>query len=279
VRWKPLNILIEKLRIGYLFRRAYGAYCNQRYPDYDLFNALALKSGLPGSDVFKFTTDGAEVTLWPMGQHLDQHGNDEIVDLGSLRWDFEKPDGKINWIAKFRLYEAKYLTEFVKEGPVRIHYLPEARRLAIGGGRNRLLALMRLGYRNAVRRHRHQLSRQASLGRHSPRYLKARLGGQDQEVGGRLEAGIEAHLEGCLRSGLSSWITGIAGVLKLLFAISLIAGVWIPELTKPPGNRPGRVDAGRCRNACQGKGSTQEVLACFDYARPLHHRRRRLGGR
>ncbi len=148
MRWKPLNILIEKLRIGYLFRRAYGAYCNQRYPDYDLFNALALKSGLPGSDVFKFTTDGAEVTLWPMGQHLDQHGNDEIVDLGSLRWDFEKPDGKINWIAKFRLYEAKYLTEFVKEGPVRIHYLPEARRLAIGGGRNRLLALMRLGYIN-----------------------------------------------------------------------------------------------------------------------------------
>lgn len=150
MRWKPLNILIEKLRIGYLFRRAHGAYCNKRYPEYDLFNALALKSGLPGSDVFKFTTGGKEVTLLPMGQHLDQHGNDEIVDLRSLRWDFEKPDGKIAWIAKFRLYEGKYLTEFVKEGPVRIHYLPEAKRLAIGGGRNRLLALMRLGYRNAA---------------------------------------------------------------------------------------------------------------------------------
>jgi hypothetical protein len=150
MRWKPLNILIEKLRIGYLFRLGHGAYCNKRYPEYDLFNALALKSGLPGSDVFKFTTDGEEVTLFPMGQHLDQHGNDEIVDLRSLRWDFEKPDGKIPWIRRFRLYEGKNLTEFVQEGPVRIHYLPEAKRLAIGGGRNRLLALMRLGYRNAA---------------------------------------------------------------------------------------------------------------------------------
>jgi hypothetical protein len=148
--WKPINIIIEKLKIGYLFRIIRGAYCNKKYPDYDLFKALALKSGLPGSKVFKFTTDGQEVTLFPMGQHLDQHGSDEITDLHSLKWDFEKPDGKIPWITKFRLYQKKYLSEFVKEGPVRIHYLPGAKCLAVGGGRNRLLTLMRLGYRNAM---------------------------------------------------------------------------------------------------------------------------------
>ncbi|MFQ5953778.1 MAG: hypothetical protein ACE5JZ_01780 [Kiloniellales bacterium] len=148
MRWKPLKVLIEGLKIGYLFRVVHGAYCNMRHPEYNLFHALALKSGLPGSDVFRFTTDGQEVTLFPMGQHLDQHGNDEIVDLGSLRLDFEKPDGKIAWITKFRLYEGRYLSEFVEEGPVRVHYLPAAKCLAIGGGRNRLLTLMRLGYRN-----------------------------------------------------------------------------------------------------------------------------------
>lgn len=148
MRWKSVNIVVETLRFGYLFRRLHGAYCNIRFPEYDLFNALALKSGLPGSDVFKFTTDGREVTLVPMGQHLDQHGGDEIVDLRSLKWDFEKPDGKIAWITKHRLHEGTYLSEFVVEGPVRIHYLPEAKCLAIGGGRNRLLTLMRLGYRN-----------------------------------------------------------------------------------------------------------------------------------
>jgi hypothetical protein len=147
---KPINIIIEKLKIGYLLRIIHGKYCNIKYPDYNLFKALALKSGLPGSKVFKFTTDGQEVTLFPMGQHLDQHGSDEITDLRSLKWDFEKPDGKIPWITKFRLYEKKYLSEFVKEGPVRIHYLPGAKCLAVGGGRNRLLTLMRLGYRNAM---------------------------------------------------------------------------------------------------------------------------------
>ena len=147
---KPLNILIEKLGIGYVFRRLYGAYCNMRHPEYDLFQALALKSGLPGSEVFKFTTDGQEVTLFPMGQHLDQHGGDDIVDLHSLKWDFEKPDGKIPWITRFRLYEGRYLSEFVAEGPIRMHYLPGAKCLAVGGGRNRMLALMRLGYRNAA---------------------------------------------------------------------------------------------------------------------------------
>lgn len=147
---KPLNIVIEASGLGYLVRRLHGAYCNIRFPQYDIFNALALKSGLPGSDVFKFTTDGQEVTLVPMGQHLDQHGGDEIVDLSSLRHDFEKPDGKIAWITKFRLHQGEYLSEFVEEGPVRIHYLPEAKRLAIGGGRNRLLTLMRLGYRNVA---------------------------------------------------------------------------------------------------------------------------------
>ena len=148
MNWRPINIIIEKLKIGYLFRIIHGSYCNKKYPEYNLFKALALKSGLPGSDVFQFTTDGQEVTLFPMGQHLDQHGS-EIADLHSLKWDFEKPDGKISWITKFRLYERKYLSEFVKEGPIRIHYLPEAKCLAVGGGRNRLLTLMRLGYRNA----------------------------------------------------------------------------------------------------------------------------------
>jgi len=136
--------------VGYLFRIIHGAYCNIKYPEYNLFNALALKSGLPGSDVFKFKTDGQEVTLFPMGQHLDQHGSDEITDLRSLKWDFEKQDGKIQWVTKLKLYEGKYLSEFVKEGPVRIHYLPKARCLAIGGGRNRLLTLMVLGYRNGM---------------------------------------------------------------------------------------------------------------------------------
>ncbi|MEE8167709.1 MAG: hypothetical protein V3T58_02410 [Candidatus Hydrothermarchaeales archaeon] len=150
MNWKPFNIIIEKLKIGYLSRIIHGAYCNKKYPEYNLFKALALKSGLPGSDVFKFTTDGQEVTLFPMGQHLDQHGSDEITDLRSLKWDFEKPDGKIPWITNFRLYERKCFSEFVKEGPIRIHYLPEAKCLAIGGGRNRLLTLMRLGYRNAM---------------------------------------------------------------------------------------------------------------------------------
>ena len=147
--WKLINIIIEKLRLGYLFRIIHGAYCNAKYPEYNLFKALALKSGLPGSPVFKFTTDGQEVTLFPMGQHLDQHGSDEITDLSSLKWDFVKPDGKIAWLTKFRLYERLYLSEFVKEGPVRIHSLPNAKRLAVGGGRNRMLALMKLGFRNA----------------------------------------------------------------------------------------------------------------------------------
>ena len=150
MNWKPLNIIIEKLKIGYIFRIIQGAYFNRKYPEYNLFKALALKSGLPGSDVFKFTTDGQEVTLFPMGQHLDQHGSDEITDLHSLKWDFEKSDGKIPWITKFYLYEGKYFSEFVKEGPIRLHYLPKAERLAIGGGRNRMLTLMRLGYKNAM---------------------------------------------------------------------------------------------------------------------------------
>ncbi len=149
MNWKPLNIIIEKLRIGYFVRMLTGAYYNMKYPEYNLFKALALKSGLPGSPVFKFTTDGKEVTLVPMGQHIDQHGSGEITDLHSLKWDFEKPDGKIPWITMFRLYEGKYLSEFVKEGPIRIHYLPGAKSLAIGGGRNRMFALMRLGFRNA----------------------------------------------------------------------------------------------------------------------------------
>lgn len=147
--WKSLNIIIEKLRLGYLFRIIHGAYCNAKYPDLNLFKALALKSGLPGSPVFKFTTDEQKVTLFPMGQHLDQHGSDEITDLDSLKWDFVNPDGKIPWLTQFRLYKRQYLSEFVKEGPVRIHYLPNARRLAVGGGRNRMLALMKLGFRNA----------------------------------------------------------------------------------------------------------------------------------
>lgn len=147
---KPFNIVIEKLGIGYVLRRLHGTYCNIRHPEYDLFSALALKSGLPGSENFKFTTDGQEVTLFPMGQHLDQHGDDDIVDLSSLKWDFEKPQGKIDWVTKFRLYQGQYLSEFVDEGPIRVHFLPDAKRLAIGGGRNRMLTLMRLGFRNAA---------------------------------------------------------------------------------------------------------------------------------
>jgi len=150
MRFKPINVIVEKTKIGYFFRIIQGRYYNLRYPKYDLFKALALKSGLPGSDVFKFKTEGQEVTLFPMGQHLDQHGSDEITDLGSLKVDFEKPEGKIDWITKFRLYEGKYFSEFITEGPVRLHYLPKAKCLAIGGGRNRLLTMMKLGYKNAM---------------------------------------------------------------------------------------------------------------------------------
>jgi len=137
-----------KLKIGYFLRVLYGAYCNIRYPEYNLFKALALKSGLPGSDNFIFTTDSQKVKLVPYGQHLDQHGS-RITDLKILREDFEGSEGKINWITKNKLIERKYLSEFVKEGPIRLHYLPTAQRLAAGGGRNRLMTLMRLGYRNA----------------------------------------------------------------------------------------------------------------------------------
>jgi len=44
---KPLNTLIEKLKVGYLFRIIHGAYCNMRYPEYDLYGALALKRDYP----------------------------------------------------------------------------------------------------------------------------------------------------------------------------------------------------------------------------------------
>ncbi|MDA2924783.1 hypothetical protein MYX65_09045 [Acidobacteria bacterium AH-259-L09] len=145
---KQIKIIIERLKIGYLFRIMHGTYCNIRYPSYDLFKALALKSGLPGSDEFTFTTNGQKVRLVPYGQHLDQHGS-HITDMRSLRKDFEGPNGKINWITQNRLLKGKYLSEFVKEGPIRIHYLPAANCLAAGGGRNRLMTFMRLGFINA----------------------------------------------------------------------------------------------------------------------------------
>ncbi len=145
---KQINTIFEKLKIAYLLRRLQGIYCNFRYPRYDFCKALALKSGLPGSDDFTFTTDGQTVRLVPYGQHLDQHGS-SIKDMRSLREDFEGPKGKINWITSKRLLEGQYLSEFVTEGPVRLHYLSSANCLAAGGGRNRLMTLMRLGFRNA----------------------------------------------------------------------------------------------------------------------------------
>ena len=144
-----INFIKEKLKIGYICRVIYGMYCNLRYPEYNLFKALALKSGLPGAKEFFFTTDGQKVRLVPYGQHLDQHDS-EIIDMRSLRKDFEGSGGKIEWITKNKLLEGKYLSEFVQEGPVRIHFLPTAKCLAAGGGRNRLMTLMRVGYRNAM---------------------------------------------------------------------------------------------------------------------------------
>jgi hypothetical protein len=176
--WKSINIIIEKLKIGYVVRVIHGAYCNMKHPEYNLFKALALKSGLPGSKVFKFTTKGQKVTLFPMGQHLDQHGNNEITDLSSLKWDFVKPGGKIRWIIKFRLHERQYLSEFVKEGPVRIHYLPQAKRLAVGGGRNRMLALMRLGFRNAMQ------FKQAEWDKAGQRYVNGDIAAGQRYVNG-----------------------------------------------------------------------------------------------
>ena len=144
-----VNRIKEGLKIGYVFRVMQGVFCNMRYPEYNLFKALALKSGLPGAKEFFFTTDAQTVKLTPYGQHLDQHGS-HIGDLQTLRDDFEKPDGKINWIKRNKLIEAKYLSEFVKEGPIRLHFLQGPKMLAAGGGRNRLMTLMRLGYRNAL---------------------------------------------------------------------------------------------------------------------------------
>jgi len=146
---KQVKLFMERLKLGFLFRVIHGMYCNIRYPQYDLFNALALKSGLPGAEEFTFTTDGQKVRLVPYGQHLDQHGSD-IIDMRSLRKDFEGPGGKIEWVTINKLIQGNYLSEFVKEGPVRIHFLPDAKCLAAGGGRNRLMTLMRLGYRNAM---------------------------------------------------------------------------------------------------------------------------------
>jgi hypothetical protein len=120
---------------------------------------------------------------------------DDIIDLHSLKWDFEKPDGKIPWITRFRFHEGKYPSDFVAEGPVGMHYLPAAKRLAVGGGRNRMLAPTRLGYRNAA-----QL-KEAGLGRFPARYLAAGLGGQNQTVGGRLAAGAEAYPWRAVRGG------------------------------------------------------------------------------
>ena len=146
---KWLNTVKEKLGIGYLFRIFQAAFYNAKYPEYNLFNALALKSGLPGSEDFFFNTDGQKVKLVPYGQHLDQHAN-HITDMHSLREDFDKPAGKIDWITRNKLIDGKFLSEFVKEGPVRIHFLPNANCLAAGGGRNRLMTLMRLGFGNAM---------------------------------------------------------------------------------------------------------------------------------
>ncbi len=145
---KFVNIVVEKLKIGILLRSLHGVLCNYRYPEYNLFDALALKSGLPGADDFYFFTEEKEVKLVPYGQHLDQHDS-HITDMQALRNDFEGENGKINWITKNKLLKGKTLSEFVTEGPVRMHFLPDARCLAAGGGRNRLMTLMRLGYKNA----------------------------------------------------------------------------------------------------------------------------------
>ncbi|MCK5078270.1 MAG: hypothetical protein KAR38_17950, partial [Calditrichia bacterium] len=106
MNFKQINIIKEKLNIGYLLRVICGTWCNIRYPEYNLFNALALKSGLPGAKEFTFTTDGQVVRLVPYGQHLDNHGS-EITDLSALHTDFESTNGKINWITKNKLIEGK----------------------------------------------------------------------------------------------------------------------------------------------------------------------------
>ncbi len=146
---RTTRVFFEKLGIGVLLRSLQGTYFNMRHPEYDLFRALALKSGLPGSETFTFHTDEQKVRLVPYGQHLDQHGS-HITDMRSLREDFEGPKGKIDWITRKRLLDGKCLSAFVEEGPVRLHYLPAAKCLAAGGGRNRLMTLMRLGFRNAM---------------------------------------------------------------------------------------------------------------------------------
>jgi len=142
--------IYEKSKLGTIIRKIHGPILNLIHPSYNLFNALALKSGLPGTPVFTFSTEGQdEVKIMPMGQHLDSHG-EGINSLDKLKEDFVKKDGKIEWIMKNRLIEHKYLSEFVApEGPIRIHHLPVAKCLAIGGGRNRILALMNVGFCNA----------------------------------------------------------------------------------------------------------------------------------
>lgn len=147
-------VFYEKSKLGTLIRKIFGALLNRIYPDYDLFNALALKSGLPGTPVFAYELNGEQVKIMPMGQHLDSHG-EEINSLQKLKEDFfditqGKSQGKLEWIMENRLIKRKYLSEFVHpEGPIRLHYLPKAKCLAIGGGRNRMITLMKFGYCSA----------------------------------------------------------------------------------------------------------------------------------
>lgn len=146
--------IIEKSGLGTLFRKIQGAILNIKYPEYNLFNALALKSGPPGTPVFEYETDGLKVKIMPMGMHLDLHG-EAITTVDQLKADFFKitkgqKQGKVDWIFENKIIGKKYLSEFVfPEGPARLHYLPKAKCLAIGGGRNRIVTLMRFGYFNA----------------------------------------------------------------------------------------------------------------------------------
>jgi hypothetical protein len=146
--------LYEKIGLGTLVRKIHGSILNLIYPDYNLFNALALKSGPPGTPVFIYESDGKEVKIMPMGKHLDAHG-ESIDSVEKLKEDFFKitkgqKQGKVDWMFENKILGKKYLSEFVQpEGPARLHYLPKAKCLAIGGGRNRIVTLMKFGYWNA----------------------------------------------------------------------------------------------------------------------------------
>ena len=63
--------------------------------------------------------------------------------------------------------------------------------------------------------------------------------------------------------GLPGWFMKLIGVLKVLFAVSLIAGVWIPELTKPAAIGLGLLMLGAVAMHVKVKDPVKKSLPAF----------------